>query len=273
MKIAYASDLHLEMNKGPSLERLIEERPAFVILAGDIATSAKQLVDYAERISNEVGCYVLFTTGNHEYYDRIPIQTKDAELHSMTEYNLRVHYLQNGAIILRGVLFVGGTLWTDFAVEGQARKPLEREFIRNGLNDFKYIKAIRRNGDIRLWTPDYWEGFHNVTKVVINETLFHNNKKLPTVVITHHGAHEKTNGDDPYKQSYRSGFVSDLADIYASDHAPDIWVNGHTHERIDFVEENGGTRFVSNCYGYEADKYRRNEQDFVDEFEWKFFEV
>lgn len=271
MKVAYASDIHLELNAGPSLAGLKDNSPDVVVLAGDIATVATDLVSYAETICKEIGCYVVFTTGNHEYYDRIPIQEKDAHLKHLIKDNGKVHYLQNDFIVLHGVLFVGGTLWTDFEVEGVSRKPLEREAIRGAMNDFKQIKVIRKSGSAKFWSPDYWEGFHKLTRVVINEVLLDNfnSVELPTVVVTHHGAHERLNGSDPYKQNYRAGYVSDLFDIYGSDHAPDFWISGHTHETMEFRDEDfPKTLFCSNCYGYET-----CEKEMVSAFEWKFIEV
>lgn len=271
MKIAYASDIHLELNSGPALDELRKNPPDVVVLAGDIATHAGLLIVYATRLSAALNCHVVFTTGNHEYYDRIPIQIKDKELFDLTKDEDKIHYLQDTHTIIDGVLFVGGTLWTDFEVEGLSRKPLIREDIRCSMNDFKQIKVVRKNGDVRFWTPDYWEGFHMVTKTVINETLRNNSMcgDLPTVVVTHHGAHERLNGRDPYKQNYRAGYVSDLRYIYSAYCAPDFWISGHTHETMEFRDPQWPkTLFCSNCYGYEM-----SEKEMVAAFEWKFIEV
>ncbi|MCK4705143.1 MAG: metallophosphoesterase, partial [Gammaproteobacteria bacterium] len=104
MKIAYASDIHLELNSGPALAALEKNIPDVVVLAGDIGTLASVIVTYAKLLSERLDCHVVFTTGNHEYYDRIPIQIKDKELFDLTKDEDKIHYLQDTHVIIDGVL-------------------------------------------------------------------------------------------------------------------------------------------------------------------------
>lgn len=267
MRVVYASDLHLEMNKGPCILGLLQANPDVLILAGDIHTGAEMVVRSMERYQEAVGCHVVLVAGNHEYYDLIPVQKTDAEIENLTRNNPKLHFLHNSSVMINGIKFLGGTLWTDFGVDGPDSLWYTKDKIRKAMNDFRYITVIRKNGDIKKLTTDYWSGFHNKTRDYIYRELKATPADMKTVVVTHHGGIPTLNGTADWKQSYRAGYVSDIREIWDDDViSPCYWVSGHTHEQMD--QFGYPTKFLINCYGYEE-----YESILTGRFKWKFFNI
>ena len=99
------SDLHIEFGE---LE-LSETNADVVILAGDIHVGKKGF-DWA--IENFREQKVIYVLGNHEYYrGSIPKLTDKFKECSV---GTNVHILDNEALTIENVLFLGCTLWSDF---------------------------------------------------------------------------------------------------------------------------------------------------------------
>ena len=109
MKVRILSDLHLEFAVllPPSIDADV------VVLAGDIGVGLDGL---AWARNSFPGVPVIYVPGNHEYYGH------DIELRSdlRRQSNDGLYVLDDEAIELQGVRFVGSTLWTDFALNGTA---------------------------------------------------------------------------------------------------------------------------------------------------------
>src|SRR4051794_31624253 len=112
-RLHFLSDLHLEF----AAFDMPEVDADVLVLAGDIAPRMKGLqaaLQWSERYP------VVYVPGNHEYYrEAIPRQTHkllDAAAGS------RVHILDNRAVVLAGVRFLGCTLWTNFDLFGEMQR-------------------------------------------------------------------------------------------------------------------------------------------------------
>ena len=250
MKICYISDAHLEMNLGPRTP--VPTDTDVLVLDGDMHVGADNIIRVVRMFHEElgIGCHTIFTCGNHEYYDRFPMDHTNGLLYNAFIDNPYIHFLQDDSLIIDDVLFVGGTLWTDFCVDGHPE--YTSRMVVSGRNDFRYIDEL---------TVNRWVNMHHSTRQYITDTL-EAAEYRKSVVITHYGGHRKLNGVAPFKQGpLKGGFVSHIEEI-----RPDLWISGHTHEQLDF--EDGGTRFVSNCYGYEM-----HEPELIKAFEWKVIEI
>ena len=151
MKIAVCSDLHLEFG---DLYLPNEEAADLLILGGDIfvasdlkswlydesaqliaATSSQKA--RADRAYNfirhclEEFNHVVFIMGNHEHYHGDYAETAKIIEGTFGPYN-NFHFLNNEWKIINGVLFFGGTLWTD--MNGEDPNTMHR--IRMMMNDF-----------------------------------------------------------------------------------------------------------------------------------------
>ena len=139
MKIWVISDLHLEF--GASFD--IEPPPGtdVVVCAGDVLTKgiAPSIKWLGDKLAGKVP--VVFVAGNHEFYGGSIVD--DIRAAKLEDVYPRLHFLENGKVEIDGVLFVGGTLWSDFRIF--SRDPeVAMSYARSGMNDFKHIKFTKR---------------------------------------------------------------------------------------------------------------------------------
>ena len=139
MKFQLLSDFHGEFYYGNPLAILkrLEFAPNldFLLLPGDIIVPSSQGLAECAQVLNflsEKAKHVLFTMGNHEYYNS---NKNDTERGIKIILPNNFHWLNNSEITLEGQHFFGGTLWFKDEAFNQL---FERE-----LSDFKLIKNIR----------------------------------------------------------------------------------------------------------------------------------
>jgi 3',5'-cyclic AMP phosphodiesterase CpdA len=114
MKIRILSDLHLEAAP-------FDPPPApadVVVLAGDIDNGPAGI----EWAKGRFDAPVLYVAGNHEPYDG-EFHATQAALHAAAD-RTGIRLLECGEAVLGGVRFLGCTLWTDFALNGEAGRKL-----------------------------------------------------------------------------------------------------------------------------------------------------
>jgi predicted phosphohydrolase len=113
MKLQILSDLHTEFAEFSPPETGAD----VVILAGDIGVGLGGIEWAASQFPNQP---VIYVPGNHEYYGH-DITLID-ELVKQSPEN--IHVLNNDAMVLNGVRFLGSTLWTDFRLDGESEHAL-----------------------------------------------------------------------------------------------------------------------------------------------------
>jgi hypothetical protein len=85
-----------------------------------------------------------------------------------------------------------------------------------------------------------------------------------TVVITHHMPSERL-CHPRFGPDLNGGFAADMEHILAYDHAPSLWIHGHTHDTID--TRLWKTRIVCNPSGYSQESgsaYKKYVPTFID---------
>lgn len=252
MKILYASDLHLEFKQQEQLPEL----PEFdvMVLAGDISSGINSVL-FAKHIANDKP--VILVPGNHEYYGR-DMRELDADLSAKvnSEGFENVHLLNPGFIDIDGVRFIGGTLWTDFHLEGYVDYSFY-DYSR-AISDFNVI----RFGE-RVFSPqDSYNRF--ISEKVFIDSKLRETTENKKVVVTHFLPSQECiipfyqgNNLNPY-------FCNDL-DSVINEHSPELWIYGHTHSKLDKVHSNGKTRLLCNPRGYPKER--------KDYFKWKVVEI
>ena len=152
-----------------------------------------------------------------------------------------VFVMENETVLIEGVRFVAGTLWTDFKLFGDPEAAMRAAGAQ--MNDYR---LIRTDGHARPLHPTDTLARHRITRAYIGSELARAFAG-PTVVVTHHG---------PYRAAMRHGhehdiisaaYVSDLSSLIER-YQPDVWIYGHTHQSDDTMI--GRTRIVSNSKGY-----------------------
>jgi Icc-related predicted phosphoesterase len=239
MRLQIFSDLHGDVS--PVRPIVIPPGVDGVIVAGDTCEGADDAFSRLREIV-PMQIPIVMTMGNHEYYRR----HFAGELASARELAplFGVHLLENDAIVLGGVRFVGATLWTDYCLFGPVNVPLAMRAASDGLRDHKRI----------TWSKQPWQRFrpaealllHSRTRTYIADALkvAHSG---PTVVITHHAPHPGSLHPRFSNDLLSAAYVSDLSGLMEAS-APDLWVHGHVHASFDYKV--GATRILCNPHGY-----------------------
>ena len=266
VRIQLLSDLHVEfLDKRYSYAayRMIDVHPDadVIVLAGDIDTGWRSL-EFASKLAQRACRPVIWLPGNHEFYqhdfDDLRSRFEQADFEG-------VHVLMNRSVVVDGVRFLGGTLWTDFALyEGSNRlntREQAMELAEGNLADFRVIKR----GD-RRFSPMDSAVEHAATRAFLERELA---TPFPgkTVVVTHHAPHPRSihpryaaHGDTlASRRPLERWCTRDenshwyLNPCFASRLEPlieqaDLWLHGHMHDSVDY--QLGRCHVIANPRGY-----------------------
>lgn len=242
MKIHLLSDLHLEFGK----LTLPEVDADVTVLAGDIGVGLRGIEWALQTIPWHRP--VIYVMGNHEFYgQRVMMELWKAAREKVE--GTHVHLLENEAVVIDGVHFLGCTLWTDFALFGGGHR--ERAMIdAMALSDFSSIvtaltatAAYNRHMG-KLFTPQTSLNLHQTSRAWLDKEL---NQPFDgkTVVVTHHAPHRGSLAARWSRDPIAPCFVSNLPGLVER---ADLWVHGHTHDGFDYQVER--CRVVCNPRGY-----------------------
>lgn len=243
MRIAYASDLHLEFPNSDRRSALTFPSDVDVIvLAGDIRTG-RSAAEEALALANQFpSAQIVWVAGNHEFYYR-NINNQIEEYRALCDGNSRVHFLENDSIKIGKVRFIGCTLWTDFSILGEQRPSME--VAERSITDFRLIQT--RPGH-RFKPLDAVQRFEESRKYIEQELSI--SQPEATVVVTHFppGLATRHQGYElgPISAYFQAN-VDDIIDRYE----PALWIYGHNHYSNDMAR--GATRLVSNQLGYPSE--------------------
>ncbi len=242
MKLNILSDLHLSQGA----LRIPENDADVVILAGDIARP-REAVAWASGFAKPV----LYVAGNHEFYTG-SIPGALAELKALCAGS-NISVLDNDAVVIDGVRFLGTTLWTDFLLygEGERRAAAIREALRL-VYDFSKIRA-GESADA-LFTPADAAALFKAHSGWL-QRKFAEPHAGPTVVVTHHAPSPRSIHPRFAGSLLNPCFISDAEHLVGAGRAR-LWVHGHTHDSFDYVLRE--TRVVCNPRGYAKDGVNEN---------------
>ena len=146
MRLHVLSDLHLEFE--PFTPPVVAAEA--VILAGDVSTGRNGFKWALKTFPDRPVIYVL---GNHEFYGQ-KLQKLIKELQELAD-GTNIHLLENGSCNIGDVVFLGATLWTDFALSGD---PVMSEVVaQTRMNDFRRIRTLPRYNRLK---PSDTRQFH-----------------------------------------------------------------------------------------------------------------
>jgi Icc-related predicted phosphoesterase len=243
MRIQIFSDLHADVapprpiNVAPNIDA--------VIVAGDTCEGAENGFALLRRlVPMQVPVIVLL--GNHEYYGRcLPDELAEAR---RTAPLYGIHLLENDTVVVGGVRFIGATLWTDYAIFGEANVALAMRAARDGLNDHRRI-TWRKQPEWQRFRPQEALLLHRQSRSFLAAELAKPHDG-PTVVVTHHAPHLRSLHPRYATDLLSAAFVSDLTAVIEAGQ-PDLWVHGHVHCSFDYRV--GATRLICNPHGYGAE--------------------
>lgn len=249
MKIAYGSDLHLEL--GIAESELDSIRGAdILILAGDIykgrneISGRPKIMEYSQQCIKELAIPVIVVCGNHELYGEEAYRFwNDCQNFSAATQNL--HFLENETLILNGHRFLGCTLWSDFQMMGNPEPAME--LAQQIIYDYKRVKLAEPNGEMRDLVPDDTRKWNANSRQFLEKSLAESFDGQ-TVVVSHFPPVPMSApefAESPLTPYFNNNWADDITNGILT---PDIWISGHTHH----MEEKslGTTRIRSRQGGY-----------------------
>jgi len=289
MKIALASDIHLEFG---DLFLKNEENADVLILSGDICTAKvfkhkpkeRMLVkEFFKRCAFQFP-HVVYVMGNHEHYDYDIAYTYDrltAELVDLPN----LHLLEKETWEHDGIIFVGGTLWTDM----NKNDSLTLWHTGQRMNDFRLIKNSNRmihhknavyaknpesgnlikdaNGELVIERVDHYEkparwspedSVEDHKKMLDYIRITTEDKAKQYVVVTHHAPSHQSIHEWYKPDTLMNGaFASELSEFIMDRPQIKLWTHGHMHDPFDYMV--GDTRVVCNPRGYIGHEQRAKE--------------
>ena len=272
MRVNVMSDLHLDFAD------LVLPGGDVLILSGDICEAKRfkkaeynpdmvllehenpeQRPDRCSRfLEEETQKYreVIMVMGNHEHYGYQFHKTYD---HIKSQLPNNVHLLEKEQIEIDGVLFLGGTLWTDMNNHDQ----LTLYHMKSMMNDYRQITMFNEAKSVyhRL-IPEHTVAEHVKTKEMFRHFLSENRQKknLPVVVCTHHSPSKLSTHPHYANDTIMNGaYSSDLSEFILDNPEIKYWTHGHTHHVFDYTI--GETRILCNPRGYKNYEARAMEFD------------
>lgn len=148
-----------------------------------------------------------------------------------------VHFLEDDAVTINGVRFLGTTLWTDFAYFGEDRREESIAEARAFIADYRLIKGC---------TPQATIERHIASRAWLQRELEVPCSESRRVVVTHHYPRKESTPPQYRRQLSTAAFGSQLPTELVG--SADLWIHGHTHTSFDYRVE--GCRVVCNPRGY-----------------------
>jgi predicted phosphodiesterase len=233
MKIRLLSDLHTEFRLPYKTAQFAEYRGEDVlVLAGDIASGATNTRNVIKFFLGQGFPKVVYVPGNHEYYGT-NIEDFNNKMFDWCYNTPNTYFLNPDHAVIDGVLFCGGTLWTNFM-----DNRISQSLCGGMINDFRQIGNFK--------TRDAYDLYYKHLEHIKQAYELRGNRKV--VVVTHFlPAREciapKWRGNGLLNDYFANDLGSMIADMENT-----TWLFGHTHDAMDF--ELGNTRLVCNPHGY-----------------------
>ena len=272
-RVFYMSDLHLDhlwshymsSTRDDAMFGMIpfgDTTQDILIIAGDLCNNDVKVLSYAGeswlKIVSGMFRDIVIVHGNHSYY-LTEFDNMEAKFDRLlAEQNItNVYVLRDNSWLdaKTGVLFVGGTLWSDF----DNQNPLSMYQASVSMNDYRYI----RNKKYRKITPQDTLAKHLASVKYLLKAL-QDNRDKHTVVVTHHLPSFQLIAEQYRGEALNGCYASALDELIMYNPQVLHWICGHTHISNDLYI--GDTRCVINPFGYSGDnkQFDRNCHFVVD---------
>jgi hypothetical protein len=216
---------------------------------------AQRIIDFFKEARDQWEDIIL-VFGNHEYYgSTIDDGSVEKVLDDMIDLS-NVHILNPGTVTIKGVKFVGATMWTSF----KDRDPIVMHHAKQSMNDFRLILAPETLHPIK---PADIADIHDDEVSFMWREI--NKAEDPVVVVTHHAPTSLSIADEWRGDLINYAYDAGMEEFILNNPKIKVWVHGHTHHCVDYMV--GETRVVSNQRGYAG------RQKMADSFELLTVEV
>jgi len=262
MKIQIVSDLHLEFGD----IKIPNAGADVLILSGDITVAADLEMPRSVTTENTQNLFeqvcrdfknVIYVLGNHEHYHGNYAYTYDV-LSRQYAHLSNLHILDTHSVVIDDIVFVGGTLWTDFLRDD----PVVKWDAQRMMNDYRGVY----NGEVAIGTPgckfhpDDAVMYHKnmlayIDAMYIKETW---SPEAPRkmVVVGHHAPSFQSISGRYVGDKLNGAYASDLTDFIVDHPMIKLWTHGHIHTSSDYMINT--CRIVANPRGYHG--YEENPE-------------
>lgn len=269
LHVRQLSDVHLEFHydlfegghgKAATMVKellppLPTDKKTVLIVGGDLAPIHKvqRIITFLQLVQPRFR-HVIYVLGNHEHYHGYLEDDEDILLDALHDSGqlemdaITVVGNRPRVVVLHGVRFICGTLWTDYAGKNEANMKMAEAY----LNDHRTIKVSQ--ADPRLATAEDLLTIFKRTVADFGNALERAPDKKRTVMVTHHMP--SFQAVDPMytlgavERALNGAFASDL-DEFILTHQPAYWFFGHTH--TPYRGKIGETTLVCNPVGYPSE--------------------
>lgn len=254
MKIQILSDLHREFPSGEYDGREVKIQASLkntcadvTILAGDTHTKGRGIELAARHWPDRP---VLMVCGNHELYGQSYPQHIQKLREKATEFP-NVHFLENEAVDIGGVVFLGCTLWTDCKLwesgpcAGLYSYPKTIADLMHGMNDYSRVTFFDGRSYRPLKPADMIKVHLSSVRWLREQFEIYKGRKI--VVITHHAPSFKSVPETYQQDVLSAAYASHLDELVKASGAA-LWIHGHNHGAADYLL--GKTRVICNSKGY-----------------------
>lgn len=224
MNFQLISDLHTDTyynNLNLFIDSL-EVVSDILVIAGDVSECSSlrsSLIPFINKWK-----YVVYVTGNHEYYQTSDKKQVDIVLYDLMYQYANFHWLNKSSVMLNGIMFHGATLWFF--------NRIDQDLYKRYIGDFHYI-------------PNFEPWVYDEHQLTID--FFKSSVQKGDVIVTHHMPSEIC-VSPKYKGSSLNRFFVGHIDNILKTNEPAVAAFGHTHDFIDIQIYN--TRAVCNPRGY-----------------------
>lgn len=261
MKIQTLSDLHREFtlisdptrHEVTAWSKMKNAQADVTVLAGDTHTKGRG-IELAVRMFPDRP--VIMVCGNHEFYGQVYPSHMDALKQQAAEFQ-NIHILENDAVEIEGVVFLGCTLWTDCQLwqkgphVGLYTFPETQLKLQECMNDYAMITYF--DGQVyRRIKPEDLIQVHSSSVLWLREQ-FEKYRGKKVVVVTHHAPSFRSIPANYTRDIVSAAFASHLDELVETSGAT-CWIHGHNHGPSDY--RLGKTRVLANPKGYPGEPTR-----------------
>jgi DNA repair exonuclease SbcCD nuclease subunit len=257
MKLFVLSDLHNEFRRLYAAEAHAHawSQADVIVLAGDIDVGVRGIEWGRQAFADKP---IVYVAGNHEFYTGYWDRTLADMRQAGQEHG--VHFLEDTAVEIAGVRFLGCSLWTDFDLFGEGDRQRCMRSTQAVMADYNEIT----NDQLASLYTDVTAQPHKLKAEHTRERHLASRRWLEqelaagvpdrTVVVTHHFVSMGSNAPRWRTDPVSAGFGSQLPPALLV--RAGLWIHGHTHDSCAYVvrhetEENVlETRVVCNPRGY-----------------------
>ena len=250
MKLRILSDLHLDINTRMPFN--IKDKEVFTVVCGDVSGYYLKTTKWLNKnVKNGV-----FVAGNHILYNKSghSLQYQLKQFENSYPLDDSISFLNDNYKIVDDIVFVGGTLWTDYSLYGIERKDKYMWYALWYLNDFHYGRINSRKNVMKekksqtiMLRPEYCAIMFQHTILTIDKVC-RNFPDKKVVVVTHHAPSEKSVPSIRRNDKVTPAFASNLEDFILRHPNIKLWCHGHIHTASDY--NIGGCRVICNPRGY-----------------------